>query len=137
MKRLEFDVTGLIDAVKKEHKLFYPVMMYILLSSFGAKEDYVFYQTDEDRFLKTMWHPDFETFYKNYIFDCYQEQRQENIPEDKLFVALYRDKTGRADFLLYPFEEKDGKTYLPIEVKRPISKAFVETCQKACLHFLV
>ncbi len=135
MEKLEFDVTSLIETVKKEHKLFYPVMMYILLSSVGAKEDYVFYQTAEDRFLKTLWHPSFDTFYKNYIFDCYQEQKQDSIPEDKIFFALYEDRYQRADFLLLPFEEKSGRTFLPVLTKYPLPKNFASLCQKACFQF--
>ena len=53
MKKIELDVTALIEIVKKEHKLFYPVMMYILLQNINLGEEIFFYETGEGHFLKT------------------------------------------------------------------------------------
>ena len=135
MKKIELDVTALIEIVKKEHKLFYPVMMYILLQNINLGEEIFFYETGEGHFLKTTFHPDFEVFYKNYIYDCFKEHKEKKIPKGKILVGLYSDKKGNANFLLCPFEEKNRKTILPILINHPVADDFEAVCQKAVFGF--
>ena len=135
MKKIEIDVTALIENVKKEHRLFYPVMMYVLLKTLGLSEDEIYYEQSKGVFLKTTFHPDFDIFYKNYVFDCYKAIKEENVPQDKIFFALYEDKAGDADFLLLPFEEKGTKTILPILVGCDVADEFEALCQKAVSGF--
>ncbi|HCU59094.1 MAG TPA: hypothetical protein DIC64_03845 [Alphaproteobacteria bacterium] len=135
MKKIEIDVTALIENVKKEHRLFYPVMMYVLLKTLGLSEDEIYYEQSKGVFLKTTFHPDFDIFYKNYVFDCYKAIKEENVPQDKIFFALYEDKAGDADFLLYPFEEKGTKTILTVFVKPDVDEDFEGRCQKEVLSF--
>lgn len=135
MKKIEIDVTALIENVKKEHRLFYPVMMYVLLKTLGLSEDEIYYEQSKGVFLKTTFHPDFDIFYKNYVFDCYKAIKEENVPQDKIFFALYEDKAGDADFLLLPFEQKGSKTILPILVGCDVADEFEALCQKAVSGF--
>ena len=135
MKKIEIDVTALIENVKKEHRLFYPVMMYVLLKTLGLSEDEIYYEQSKGVFLKTTFHPDFDIFYKNNVFDCYKAIKEENVPQDKIFFALYEDKAGDADFLLLPFEEKGTKTILPILVGCDVADEFEALCQKAVSGF--
>ncbi|MBR2299814.1 MAG: hypothetical protein IJ870_04485 [Alphaproteobacteria bacterium] len=132
MKKIEIDVTALIENVKKESRLFYPVMMYILLKTLGFEEDEIYYEQKKGVFFKTMFHPDFEVFYQNYVFDCYKGLKEEKRSKEKILFALY---DGEADFVLLPFEQRGNKTILQVLVRADVNEDFEAMCQKAALSF--
>lgn len=133
MNKIEVDVTNLIESVKKENRLFYPVMMHILLKTIAHEESFIFYQNCDGRFLKTLWHPSFEIFYKNYIFDLYQEKKETKVLKKAIVFALYEDQKQKADFILLPFITDNNKTFLPIVVQTKTPKDFEENLKKTCL----
>ena len=134
MKKIELDVTFLIARIKQENLMFYPVMMSLILSALDKEEDDIFFELSKGHFLKTKFHPEFEKFYQNYVFDCYQNQKRTQIPLEKILFAL-DNQNKRADFILCAFKKKDGKIILPIYARHELNEDFQDKCQKSCLCF--
>ncbi len=132
-KKIKIDVTKLLKKVGEKQIPFYPAIMHILLKAMNAKEDEIYFQQSKTLCLKTKYHTDFEIFFKNYVFDCYEEKHHLEIEQGKLFFALSEDK--RADFVLYPFENQEGKIILNVWVKKSVSADFEKNCEKICSDF--
>jgi len=131
MKKIEIDVTQLIEKIKKEDKLFYPVMMYVLLNTLQTNKDEIFYELDKGLFFKTIFHPEFDVFYHNYVLSCYEGKNQE-VKKGKILFGLHEKN---ADFLLLPFKQKGEKTILPVMIGFDAVDDFEALCQKAVLSF--
>ncbi len=132
-KKIKIDVTELIKKLEEKRIPFYPVMMYILLKATGAKEDEIYFEQSRTLCLKTTFDTDFEVFFKNYVFDCFKGKHNLKIKDEKLFFALKENQ--RADFVLYPFENKDGKIILTVWIRQNVSADFEKNCAKICADF--
>jgi len=133
MKTIELDVTDLIEHVKKEQKLFYPVMMYILLKALKHQKNEFYYELNKGQFLKTTFDEDFKTFYQEYVLSCYENIIQKQTDKNKIVFGLTHKG---ADFLLYPFKEKNKKTVLTILINADVAEDFEALCQEEILSFL-
>ena len=136
MKKIKLDVTDLVERVKKENQTFYPVIMHILLKTYGAKAGSFFFEMKKGQLLQTTFDLNFDTFYQNYALSCLNEEYFNSTDKGKICFLLFENSDSKADFVLLPFETKNNKIYLPVLVKVPTLSCFEDRCQKAVLDFL-
>jgi len=134
MLQITLNVTNLIQTVQKRNILFYPAIMHILLSACRIKEKIIFFELGSDKYFKTLFHPVFEEFYKNYVYTCYAQKTQQNFSKDDIVFAL-NEKNSRADFILLPFQKNHGQTFLNLIIRFDIPDDFEAHLQHAALNF--
>lgn len=147
MNKLQIDITTLIDKVKKQNLLFYPVIIHILskaLSLYGHKDIISAYLSTENTsstpFLYQSFNSDFETFFKTYVENCYFNKTTIELPSNSiLFSYIPEDKINNlavpAIFIL-PFEQCENRTFLSFYPRDlSIDDKFLDLCQDLCDSF--
>ncbi len=147
MNKLQIDITTLIDKVKKQNLLFYPVIIHILskaLSLYGQKNIISAYLSTENTsiapFLYQSFDSDFETFFKTYVENCYFNKTTIELPPNSiLFSYIPEDKINSiavpAIFIL-PFEQCENRTFLSFYTRDlSVDDKFLGLCQDLCDSF--
>ncbi len=133
VEKIKIDVTDFVKKLEKRRIPFYPAIMHILLKTLNPKNKEVLFEQEKELFLKTIYHPDFDVFFQNYVTDCFEEKRLTGPEKDELFFAL--EDRERADFVLCPFEKNGDKIILTVLIKREITPDFEEICRQVCADF--
>ena len=133
MQQITLNVTNLVQIVKEKNILFYPAIIHILLQTCSVKEEVVFYEL-EQQFFKTHFYPDFNVFYKNYLYDYCFKKPQPDISNGIVF-ALSEQSIQNADFIVYPLCQQQNQTFLKLKLNFDVDSDFEARCQKAVLNF--
>ncbi len=144
-KLLHIDVTSVVNKVKEQNLLFYPVIIYIMFKALikcGHKNITPAYlnttQNGDVSILSQKFTDSFESFFQEYVTNCfYNDTTAEKQKNQILFSYIAPKQLSVAEkmSILYisPLEQKDNKTYLSFcAINIDIEDTFTSVCQELC-----
>ena len=145
--KLQIDVTSLIDKIKQQNLLFYPVIIHILskaLSLYGYKNIISAYLSTENTsgapFLYQSFNHDFDIFFNNYVENCYFNKSTIELPPNSILFSYLseediKDVNVPAVFIS-PFEQRENRTFLSFYMRDlSVDDNFLGFCQDFCDSF--
>jgi len=150
MKKLfHINVTNVVNKVKEQNLLFYPVIIYIFVKALlknghqNIKPAYI--NTNQNgvfSILSQEFTDDFEIFFQDYIRNCFYNQKTTTtLQEHILFSYISPNQLNLAGknlpvLYILPLEQKDNKTYLSFcAINIDIEDTFTSVCQELCALF--
>ncbi len=145
-KKHQINVTNVVNKVKEQNLLFYPVIIHIFIKAFhncGLTNINPAYINANDcgeiSILSQEYADSFEVFFKNYIENCFYNQSSYNQSENMvLFSYVAKEQLNQVNkdtptIYIQPLKQQDNVFYLSfLSTNCSVDEAFISACQGFC-----
>jgi len=163
-KALEFDVSMVVQTVKTQQLLFYPLFIHLLLTALKRVEllersevfpSYTVFNDDgSSSMLWTAWQGEFSSFFEQYVSDCFTwhndgQPYPKGLPENDMIIVSCLP-AGNGTILppaknfprFYPgaIVTRRQRMFLPLQIEaededfEPYQKRFADELQELCFN---